>query len=220
MESEYPLRELLERLPKLEVCREEIYRVFQEWIACFQDGGKLMICGNGGSQADSLHIVGELMKSFERKRALDSVFSDRLERLFPGDNLPGRLQTPLRALALGTNPVLTTAISNDVSPEMIFAQEVYGYGECGDVLFALSTCGNSVNVLNAVKVAKAMGIRCIGMCGGTGGELKRLCDLCIVIPEEETYLIQEAMLPVYHSLCRMVEGYCFPEGRAEKRDEE
>lgn len=207
MAPEDLLQELLERLPKLAVCREEIYRTFQAWIACFEEGGKLMICGNGGSQADSLHIVGELMKGFERKRVVDSDFSDRLERMFPGEKLSGRLQAPLKALALGVNPVLTTAVSNDVSPDMIFAQEVYGYGVCRDILFALSTSGNSRNVLNAVKVAKAMGIRCIGMVGGLGGELKGLCDLCIVIPEKETGLIQEYMLPIYHGLCRMVERY-------------
>lgn len=201
------LNDLMERQPKLEACRADIDRTFQEWVSCFDENGKLMICGNGGSEADSQHIVGELMKEFYKKRTIDREFAHRLDELFPEDSLTAKLQAPLTAMSLGVNQVLTSAYSNDVTPEMIFAQEVYGYGRKNDILFALSTSGNSENVINAVKVARAMQIKCIGMCGGNGGKLKELCDTCILIPEKETYLVQELMLPVYHALCRMVEEY-------------
>lgn len=201
------LNELIQRYPRLSCCRGEIDRAFHEWVSCFDRNGKLLICGNGGSEADSQHIVGELMKEFNQKRRLDGAFAEKLESMFPDEKLGQRLQAPLTALSLGCNQVLTSAYSNDVAPEMIFAQEVLGYGTENDILLALSTSGNSDNVINAVKVAKAMDLRCIGICGAGGGRLAKLCDICIVIPERETYLVQELTLPVYHALCRMTEAY-------------
>lgn len=207
MKTDDILEQLIARYPVLASCRNEILSTFNAWTSCFQSGRKLMICGNGGSSADSQHIVGELMKEFNQKRALEESFVRKLENTFPDDGLASRLQAPLPAIALGMNAVLTSAYSNDVAPEMIFAQEVYGYGKKGDILLGISTSGNSKNVVNALKVAKSMNIKCVGMCGENGGALKELCDICIVIPEKEVYLIQELMLPVYHALCRMVEAH-------------
>ncbi len=211
MKQEEILDELIEHYPKLISCKEEIHKAFQAWISCFDKKGKLMICGNGGSEADSQHIVGELMKEFYKKRAMNEAFVTRLDGMFPEEELSSKLQSPLTAMSLGSNQVLTSAFSNDVAPDMIFAQEVYGYARENDILLALSTSGSSKNVVNAVKVARAMDIKCIGICGaryGTeGSRLAQLCDICIVIPETETYLVQELTLPVYHALCRMVEAY-------------
>lgn len=211
MKPEEILKELITHYPKLAVCEDDIHKTFEDWVACFDQKGKLMICGNGGSEADSQHIVGELMKEFYKKRPMDEAFVEKLDGMFPEDKLSARLQSPLTAMSLGINQVLTSAYSNDVAPEMIFAQEVYGYAREGDILLGLSTSGNSENVVNALKVAKAMGIKCIGICGAKYGEkgskLAQLCDTCIVLPETETYLVQELTLPVYHALCRMIEAY-------------
>ncbi|MGF7146135.1 D-sedoheptulose 7-phosphate isomerase [Anaerotaenia torta] len=211
MKPEEILDELLEHYPKLAACKEEIHRTFEAWISCFDKKGKLMICGNGGSEADSQHIVGELMKEFYKKRGMDEAFAARLDGMFPGNKIASKLQSPLTAISLGINQVLTSAYSNDVAPEMIFAQEVYGYARENDILLALSTSGNSGNIVNAIQVAKAMNVKCIGICGAGDGtkssRLTQLCDICIVIPERETYLVQELTLPVYHALCRMAEAY-------------
>lgn len=203
-------QQLLERYPELTVCREDIWKAYEEWVACFDRGGKLMVCGNGGSGADAQHIVGELMKEFDRMRPLEGAFAAKLEAMYPQDGLSAKLQPALTAMALGVGQVLASAYSNDVAPDMVFAQEVYGYAREGDILLALSTSGNSRNVCNAVKVARAMGLRTIGICGrrymGEDNVLKGLCDICIVIPETEVYLVQELTLPIYHALCRMVEA--------------
>ncbi|MGI6260447.1 MAG: D-sedoheptulose-7-phosphate isomerase [Acutalibacteraceae bacterium] len=201
------LEDLTVRLPKLNLCRESIAQAFELLCSCFALGGKLMVCGNGGSGADAQHIVGELMKEFARKREIQGDVPAKLRQLFPEDQLETRLQAALPAVALGVNQAFSSAYANDADPEMVFAQELYGFGKEHDILLALSTSGNSSNVLNAVKVAKAMGVQSIGICGGTGGRLKKLCDTCILLPETETYLVQELTLPVYHALCRMVETY-------------
>lgn len=149
---------------------------------------------------------------------MDPAFASRLESLYPQEGFPSRLQPSLTALALGVNQILVSAYSNDVDPDMVFAQEVYGYAGKQDVLLALSTSGNSSNVVNAVKVARAMGVKTTGICGakhtGENNMLVRFCDICIVIPETEVYLVQELTLPIYHALCRMVEAYYWqPSGR-------
>ena len=131
---------------------------------CLAGGGKILLCGNGGSEADSQHIVGELMKEFTARRSFRDGTPERLREMFPEDRLDLRLQAALPAMSLGLNQVLTTAYANDADPEMIFAQELYGLGKAGDVLVALTTSGNSGNVLNAVKVARAMGVRVVGIC--------------------------------------------------------
>lgn len=204
--------DVLERYPKLKSCKKEIWKVYEAWIECFDKKGKLLICGNGGSEADSQHMVGELMKGFCSERLLSGEFVNKMKLLFPKDRQLEKLQSPLAAIALGNNQVLTSAYSNDVSPEMIYAQEVFGYGRENDILVALSTSGTSSNVINAIKVAKVMGILTVGICGRGSDKdrhsiMDQLCDICIKIPEEETYLVQELTLPVYHALCRMIETH-------------
>lgn len=204
--------DLLERYPKLKSCKKEIWKVYEAWTECFNKKGKLLICGNGGSEADSQHIVGELMKGFCVERPLSNEFVNKMRLLFPKDKQLEKLQSPLTAMALGNDQVLMSAYSNDISFQMIYAQEVLGYGRENDILVALSTSGNSSNVINAIKVAKIMGILTVGICGmginkGKNNMMDQLCDICIKIPEEETYLVQELTLPVYHALCRMIETY-------------
>ena len=179
----------------------------------FARGGKLLICGNGGSSADAQHIVGELMKELRLHRAVPEEFAAACRRLYPGQGLEEKLQGALPAIAIGVNPAFASAYANDVAPEMAYAQEVLGYGRPGDVLLGLSTSGNSGNVINAVKTARAAGLRCIGLGGLGGGMLRELCDVYVALPESETYLVQELTLPVYHAWCRMLE-WAFWGGKA------
>ena len=204
--------DVLERYPKLKSCKKEIWKVYEAWIECFDKKGKLLICGNGGGEADCQQRVGGLMKGVCSERLLSGEFVNKMKLLFPKDRQLEKLQSPLAAIALGNNQVLTSAYSNDVSPEMIYAQEVFGYGRENDILVALSTSGTSSNVINAIKVAKVMGILTVGICGRGSDKdrhsiMDQLCDICIKIPEEETYLVQELTLPVYHALCRMIETH-------------
>lgn len=199
------LLELVERYPMLEGCREEIMEAYHEMRKGFEQGGKLLVCGNGGSSADAQHIVGELMKEFKLRRKVPEEFAQACRRLYPGQGLEERLQGALPAIAIGAHQALGSAYANDASPEMAYAQEVFGYGRRGDVLLGLSTSGNSENVINAVKVARVAGLRCIGMGGQGGGMLRELSDVYVALPEKETFLVQELTLPVYHAWCRMLE---------------
>jgi D-sedoheptulose 7-phosphate isomerase len=202
---------LIESYPQLEECKTSVHNSAQALIDCYKQHGKLMICGNGGSAADSDHIVGELMKAFKLERPIDYETKKKLAQLFPEDaeQLSFSLQKALPAISLTGHSALISAISNDVSGDMIFAQQVFGYGEKKDVLIALSTSGNSVNIVNAVKAAKLKGVTTIAMTGILGGKLKSLCDFSITVPETETYRIQELHLPVYHALCAMAENEFF-----------
>lgn len=197
------LERLLERYPKLEGCREDILKAFLAMEDTFKKGGKLLICGNGGSAADSDHIVGELMKGFRKKCPLSQEKREKL------GSLSDHLQEALPAISLTGHQALSTAFLNDVAPDMVFAQQVYGYGRKNDSLLAITTSGNSENVLNAVKVAKALELKVIGLTGPQGGELKKLADICICVPGESTADIQELHLPVYHALCAMLEDAFF-----------
>ena len=197
--------ELVERYPALGGCRGEIMEAYHEMRKSFEQGGKLLICGNGGSSADAQHIVGELMKEFKLRRKVSREFAQACQRLYPGEGLEHGLQGALPASAIGVTPALSSAYANDASPEMAYAQEVFGYGRRGDVLLGLSTSGNSQNVINAVKVARAAGLRSIGLGGQEGGRLRELSDVYVALPERETYLVQELTLPVYHAWCRMLE---------------
>ena len=199
------LTQLMERHPALKSCEKEIMEGFCEMKEGFERGGKLLICGNGGSSADAQHMVGELMKEFRLRRQVPEAFAKECRRLYPGEGLEDRVQGALPAIAVGVNQAFASAYANDVSQEMAYAQEVFGYGRRGDVLLGLSTSGNSRNVVNAVKVAKAAGLRCIGMGGRAGGSLRELCDVYVALPEQETDLVQELTLPVYHAWCRMLE---------------
>lgn len=197
--------------PIIEVCKEQIIQAFQILKQCYSQRGKVLICGNGGSAADSEHIVGELMKGFLLKRKMSKGDMQRFIAAFPDDwaYLTDKLQGALPAVSLVSQTSLSTAFINDMAADMVFAQQVFGYGEEGDVLIGISTSGNSQNVLNAIKVAKVLGLKTIGLSGKNGGLMNNLCDIVITVPETETYRIQELHLPVYHTLCAMVEAEFF-----------
>lgn len=203
------IRKMTDRYPALEGVSGEVNEAFEILKTSYENGGKLLVCGNGGSASDSEHIVGELMKGFYRQRPLPEAEKKAI------GGISAFLQGALPAIALTGHPALTTAFSNDVKADMAFAQQVYGYGKAGDVLVALSTSGNSVNVLHAVTVAKARGLAVIGLTGRDGGRLRKYCDVCIAVPAGVTAEIQEYHLPVYHTLCAMLEEHFFPEDETE-----
>ena len=194
------LEELIRRYPQLRDCSYDIKDVYNRLLECFQNGGRLYICGNGGSAADSLHMVGELVKSFVVKRHLDPEFVRNAD-----SELVKNLQGALPAFALVENAALATAYGNDVNPDYTFAQQVYAYARKGDCVMGISTSGNSKNVIYALKCARARGAVTLGLTGRDGGKMKEVCDACIIVPEQETYKIQELHLPIYHALCMMLE---------------
>lgn len=207
---------LLKRFPALEGLAENIWQSYRMLAECYQRGGKLLVCGNGGSCADAEHIVGELMKGFCKKRRVDADLRQKLLDANPGDPTCGErlaetLERGLPAIALGAHTGLNTAFANDKDPEMIFAQQVLGYGQEGDVLLGVTTSGNSRNVLYAMTVAKALGMGSIALTGKDGGKAASLSDCCILAPSYETYQIQEYHLPIYHALCLMLEDSFFGE---------
>lgn len=205
------INSLLERYPLLNECIEDIENVKNAMISCFENDGKLLVCGNGGSCSDSDHIVGELMKGFlskrpinqdkkqEMKKNCDAIESEWLEQLQGG----------LPAISLVSFMGLNSAFCNDVNPELMFAQALMGLAKKNDVLLCLSTSGNSKNVYAAAVVGKSLGIKVIGLTGESGGRLKTVADLCICVPETETYKVQELHLPTYHYLCAAVEKHFF-----------
>lgn len=205
---------LIECYPDLKVCREDLVCAVDILCESFRSGNKLITCGNGGSASDSQHIVGELMKSFILSRSIDKFdkeFHNQLNKTYPNDAeyLTKNLQCALPAISLIGETALTTAFANDQSADLIFAQQVYGIGQRGDVLLAITTSGNSTNVLYAVKVAKSKGIKTIALTGESGGKIKDLADVTIKVPSNETYRIQEYHLPIYHMLCIAVENEFF-----------
>ena len=205
------LDSLLERYPKLAECREDIVKAYSILEKTYDNDGKLMIAGNGGSAADSEHIAGELMKRFKIARPIDKELADRIIDIDPvrGESLAKNLEKSLMAIPLVAHEALSTAYINDVDGYGVFAQQLMGFGRKGDTFLAISTSGNSENIMNAVVVAKAMDINVIGLTGDNGGKLKELADVTIRVPESETYLIQELHLPVYHCLCMMLEERYF-----------
>lgn len=200
------LENLCLRYPVLRDCEESIRETFEYLVRSFVSGGRLYICGNGGSASDALHIIGELGKSFVRNRALDEAFLGHVDKSFAE-----KLQGALPAFALVENSALSTAYENDVDAAYVFAQQVYAYAREGDCVLGISTSGNSVNVLNALIAARGRGAAVLGLTGRDGGEMKSLCDACIIVPETETYRIQELHLPVYHTLCIMLEEHFWGE---------
>lgn len=208
------LQTLTDRYPVLLPCREDIAASAQRIGDTFARGGKLLIAGNGGSAADAEHIVGELMKSFVLPRPLDAALTERMRAIDPqrGDILAKHLQQGLPAIALDGHPALSTAFQNDCQPQLVFAQQVIGYGREGDALLAISTSGNSENVLYAAIAAKAKGMAVIGLTGARESRLSALADICIRVPATETYQVQELHLPVYHALCMMWEKRFFGAG--------
>lgn len=201
------IEHLLERYPELGFMETAIGHAFEMIKETYENGGKLLICGNGGSAADSDHIVGELMKGFYLQRKLPEE-----EKAIYGE-LGEFLQGALPAIALTQHAALSSAFLNDVEPMMVFAQQVYGYGQPGDLLICLSTSGNSRNVVNAAKTAKAKGMKVLTLTGKDGGELRTLSDECLIAPAEVTAQIQEYHLPLYHTLCAMTEEAFFGSGQ-------
>ena len=202
---------LMERYPELEVCRADIEKAYKILEECYINDHKLLIAGNGGSAADSEHIAGELMKRFETPRPVPAEFAEKLVSIDPirGENLAKNLERGLIAIPLVAHEALTTAYINDVDGLGVFAQQLYGFGRAGDVFLGISTSGNSKNVMSATVVARALGIKVIGLTGKSGGELVKVADVCIRVPETRTYRIQELHLPVYHCLCLMLEDVFF-----------
>lgn len=205
--------QLLMRYPKLECCKESIKSAYFMLENMYQNGGKLLIAGNGGSAADAEHIAGELMKRFRLRRKVPESFAEKLRFVDQerGNSLAGVLERSLPAIPLVAHEALTTAYMNDVNSFGVFAQQLYGYGNKGDVFLGISTSGNSENIIQAAVVAKAMDVKVIGLTGNSGGKLKELVDILICVPETETYLVQELHLPIYHCLCMMLEESFFKE---------
>ena len=208
---EEQLNLLIKRYPKLEVCKEDIKKAYELLEAAYNNSRKLLVCGNGGSASDSEHIVGELMKEFKLKRKVFGDHAAALKAIDPelGQVLADNLQGALPAICLTGHSSLTTAFMNDANADLVFAQQVNGYGKPGDVFLGISTSGNSKNVLYAAVNAKAKGLKVIGLTGAKESKLMKYADVCIRVPETETYKIQEYHLPVYHCLCLMLEEKFF-----------
>lgn len=202
---------LIEKYPQLEVAAKDIDLATNKIIECYKKGGKLLLCGNGGSAADCTHIVGELMKGFMKKRPVTEKQAKALKKANPliDDEFIKNLQCGLPAVNLCESQALLTAFCNDVDPEYMYAQQVFGLGKKGDVFIGLSTSGNAKNVNLAAKIAKALGLTVIGMTGEKESKLSENGDICIKVPETETYKIQELHLPVYHAICDAVEAEFF-----------
>lgn len=213
----------------LKCIKDDIKSAYKLIKECYAGKKKTLICGNGGSASDSEHIVGELMKGFKLKRPVSSEIKEKIKKISSKINskdskdindtkniknindmdITDKFQEPLRSISLVSHSSLITAVSNDIGGDMIFAQQVYGYMDEGDILIALSTSGSAVNVVNAAVTAKAMNGKVIALTGETGGKLKQICDVTIKLPVSETYRIQEYTLPVYHALCAMIENEFF-----------
>ncbi len=202
---------LVERYPSLESAKNDIVAAYLLLEGSYENGGKLLVAGNGGSAADAEHIVGELMKGFKLPRKPEADFAEKLveENQELGSVLAENLQGALPAIALDGHPALSTAYMNDCEPLLCFAQQVNGYGKLGDVFLGISTSGNSKNVLYAATTAHAKGMKVIGLTGAKDSKLKDMSDVCIKAPQTETYMIQELHLPIYHCLCLMLEDKFF-----------
>lgn len=201
------INELVNRYPLLETVKDDIETFYKVLVECYENGGKLLIVGNGGSAADSEHIVGELMKGFKKERPVSDEMRAALMEIDPerGEALAKNLQGGLPAIALTAHTSLNTAFANDRDPVMIYAQQVNGYGKPGDVFLGISTSGNAENVMYAAVTAKAKGLKVLALTGKNGGKLAKIADASVIVPVQETYIIQEYHLPVYHALCLMLE---------------
>lgn len=210
---------LISRYPVLEGIKKEIVDAYIIMEECYANDGKLLIAGNGGSAADSEHIAGELMKRFKIPRPISREFAEKLRAIDAkrGAELAKNLECSLMAIPLVAHEAMTTAYINDVDGLGVFAQQLFGFGRPGDVFLGISTSGNSKNVMSATVVARALGMKVIGLTGAKGGELAEIADVAIKVPENETYMIQELHLPVYHCLCLMLEDQFF--GKQEAYEE-
>ncbi len=205
--------DLFARKPVLLTCKSSMLEAFNLIFSSFHNGGKMLVCGNGGSASDSLHIVGELMKGFVLPRQIRADTRRQLLETCPTtyEYLASNLQEALPAISLVNEIALSTAFSNDRTSDLIFAQQVLGLGRPRDILFAISTSGTSANVVYAAQLAKAIGMNVIGLTGINGGELRNWADEVIAVPESETFKVQELHLPVYHALCLALEQEFFGE---------
>lgn len=205
------INSLMERYPVLETCKDDIIESYLIMEECYAHGGKLLIAGNGGSAADSEHIAGELMKRFKIPRPVSAEFAEKLKEIDSerGAMLAQNLECGLMAIPLVAHEALTTAYINDVDGLGVFAQQLFGYGRKGDVFLGISTSGNSKNIINATVVARASGIKVIGLTGTKGGELAQVANVAVKVPGTDTYMIQELHLPVYHCWCLMLENRFF-----------
>lgn len=202
---------LIERYPKLQEIKQSIIDAYILMKECYENDGKLLVAGNGGSAADSEHIAGELMKRFRNPRPVSKEYAELLISTDPvmGKELAKNLEQSLMAIPLVAHEALSTAYMNDVDSYGVFAQQLYGFGKAGDVFLGISTSGNSKNIMNATVVARASGIKIIGLTGVEGGQLATVADVAVKVPEKETYMIQELHLPIYHCWCLLLEDYFF-----------
>ena len=209
------LNDLIVRYPDLKICVPALEKAAKIMIDAFTAGHRLYICGNGGSAADAEHIVGELMKGFVLKREVSSAFRAELVDRYgmEGNTMADHLQCGLPAIALTGSPALSTAFSNDVAPDMVFAQQLFALGQPGDVVIGISTSGNSKNVVSCLKLALARGIHTIAMTGSGGGECGKLAECLINVPVQQTFMVQEYHLPVYHALCLIIEDHFYGHGK-------
>lgn len=204
---------LISRIPELAVCRDDIMEAYFAVKESFDDGGKLLVFGNGGSCADAEHITGELMKGFVRKRRITGALRDAIAAIPSGDGekMLSKLELGFPVIPLTSHTGLISAYANDEDAELIYAQQVLGYGRPEDTVLGITTSGNSRNVCLGLELAKAMGLKTLLLTGKDGGTAKKIADISIVVPSNETYRIQEYHLPVYHALCRMLEDTYFTE---------
>jgi len=211
MDNNSILTEICRRYAQLKSVAPVIDETAQIIIRCYSSEGKLLVCGNGGSSADSEHLVGELMKSFELKRHVRRNIAEKLAEVSAerGRFLAQKLECGFPAISLTSQTSLTTAISNDMDASLVFAQQVLSYGTEKDILVAISTSGNSQNVIDACITAKALNMKVIGLTGITGGRMKQYCDILINVPERRTAYIQELHLPVIHALCNLIENHFY-----------
>ena len=202
---------LIQRYPILATVKKDIIDAYLVMEECYEHDGKMLIAGNGGSAADSEHIAGELMKRFKTPRPVTPKMAEKLKEIDPirGADLAKNLERGLMAIPLVAHEALSTAYINDVDGIGVFAQQLFGFGRPGDVFLGISTSGNSKNVMSATVVARALGIKVVGLTGAKGGELASVADVAVKVPETETYMIQELHLPVYHCWCLMLEDKFF-----------
>lgn len=202
---------LFESYPVIADCRAAVEAAYEMIINSYKNKGKVLVCGNGGSAADSEHVVGELMKGFNLRRPMPESLKQKFDGFEDGAKIADTLQMPLRAISLASHTGLMTAFANDCDADMIFAQQVLGFGDEGDVLIAFSTSGNSRNVVYAVETAKALGLKVVSITGGKDSRLSALSDVTVKLPRFTPFEVQELTLPVYHALCAAVEAEFFKE---------
>lgn len=203
----YSIETLFSRYPELNEIKESINQTFTIIKNAFSSGKKLFVCGNGGSASDAEHIVGELMKGFLLKRELPKNEQQKFIDMFGdvGKDIASKLQQGFPAIALTGHPSLSTAFNNDVDASLTFSQQLYSMAESNDVLLAISTSGNSDNVVKCLQTAKVLGVKTIILTGRDGGVAAKLADCAVIAPSNETYIIQEFHLPIYHALCAALE---------------